>query len=257
MNRIDNLFKQKPNNILSIYFTAGHPTFESPVEIITELQNNGVDLIEIGMPFSDPLADGPVIQKSSQIALNHGMSIRKLFVQLKEIRKTINIPLLLFGYLNPVLQYGFERFCKEASEIGIDGLILPDLPQIEYIEHYKIIVEKYNLRFIFLISPETSDERVQILDNTGSGFNYIVSSSSTTGAKEKIIEQQKSYFERINKLNLKLPKLIGFGISNNESYVAACKQANGVIIGSAFVNAIDRSSNLKNTIQDFVTMIRG
>ncbi|MFC2136854.1 tryptophan synthase subunit alpha [Bacteroidota bacterium] len=257
MNRIDTLFREKQNNILSIYFTAGHPTFESTVEIIKELQNNGVDLIEIGMPFSDPLADGPVIQKSSQVALNNGMSIRKLFAQLKEIRETINIPLILFGYLNPVLQYGFEKFCQDASEIGIDGLILPDLPPKEYMEHYKNIVEKYNLKFIFLISPETSNERVEILDSTGSGFNYIVSSSSTTGAKEKIIEQQKAYFERINSLNLKLPKLIGFGISNNESYLNACKQANGVIIGSAFVNAIDEAKDLKSTIKDFVNMIRG
>ena len=257
MNRIDQLFKTKQNNILSIYFTAGHPTFDSTAEIITELQNNGVDLIEIGMPFSDPLADGPVIQKSSQVALNNGMSLQKLFVQLKDIRKSINIPLILMGYLNPVLQYGFEKFCKDASELGIDGLILPDLPQKEYDEHFKEIVEKYNLKFIFLISPETSNERVKLLDSIGTGFNYIVSSSSTTGAKEKIIEQQKAYFERINSLGLKLPKLIGFGISNNESYENACKQANGVIIGSAFVNAIDETNDLNKTIKDFVKMIRG
>jgi len=257
MNRIDKLFKEKQQNILSIYFTAGHPAANSPVEIITELQHNGVDLIEIGMPFSDPLADGPVIQKSSQVALNNGMSIRKLLSQLKDIRKTIHIPLILFGYLNPVFQYGFEKFCKDASEIGIDGLILPDLPQKEFDEHYKEIVEKFNLKFIFLISPETSNERVILLDNLGTGFNYIVSSSSTTGAKDKIVEKQKSYFERINSLNLKLPKLIGFGMSNNESYVNACKQANGVIIGSAFVNAIDKTNDLKTTIKDFIKMIRG
>ncbi len=256
MNRIDKLFEEKKENILSIYFTAGHPTFESTIEIIQELEKNGVDLIEIGMPFSDPLADGPIIQKSSQIALNNGMSLKKLFLQLKNIRKSVKMPLLLMGYLNPVIQYGFSKFCQEVSNLGIDGLILPDLPLKEYTEHYKSVVEKHNLKFIFLISPETSNDRIKLIDHTGSGFNYIVSSSSTTGPKENIIEKQQDYFIRINNLNLKLPKLIGFGISDNKTYISACKYANGVIIGSAFVRAIDENKDLKNTIKNFIFNIK-
>ena len=256
MNRTDQLFQDKKENILSIYFTAGHPALESTVEIIQELENNGVDLIEIGMPFSDPLADGPIIQKSSQVALNNGMSIKKLFEQLKEIRKNVSIPLLLMGYINPVFQYGFERFCRDAAAIGIDGLILPDLPLKEYNEQYKSIVEMNNLRFVFLISPETSNERVKLLDETGSGFCYIVSSSATTGPKENIIEKQSAYFNRINGLGLKLPKIIGFGISDNKSYKSACQYANGVIIGSAFVKAIDGGGDLKNIIKEFIFSIR-
>lgn len=257
MNRIDKLFQEKQNNILSIYFTAGHPTLDSTSDIIKCLDKNGVDLVEIGMPFSDPLADGPVIQKSSQVALKNGMSLKVLFKQLKNIRTNCDIPLLLMGYLNPVLRYGFENFCKDARKAGIDGLILPDLPYDEYIETYKEVVDKNKLKFIFLISPETSNERVKLLNDTGSGFNYIVSSSSTTGVKEKVIESKVEYFERINSLGLSLPKLIGFGISNKESFDSACKHANGVIIGSAFVKAIDDCKKPTKKIKSFVKSIKG
>ncbi|MBN2520194.1 MAG: tryptophan synthase subunit alpha, partial [Bacteroidales bacterium] len=176
--------------------------------------------------------------------------------QLENIRKSVKIPLLLMGYLNPVIQYGFNKFCQDTSNIGVDGLILPDLPLKEYIEHYKTSVEKHNLKFIFLISPETSNDRIKLIDQTGSGFNYVVSSSSTTGPKENIIEKQQEYFKRINTLNLKLPKLIGFGISDNKTYTNACKYANGVIIGSAFVRAIDENKDLKKTIKNFIFYIK-
>lgn len=256
MNRIDSLFKEKQNNILSIYFTAGHPTLESTVEIITELEKNGVNLIEIGMPFSDPLADGPVIQHSAQTALENGMSLSKLFNQLKNIRQTVNIPLILMGYINPILQYGFENFCKKANETGIDGLILPDIPLNEYVKHYKEIVEKYNLKFIFLISPETNNNRMKLIDETGSGFNYIVSSSSTTGAKEIIADAQEAYFKKISESNLQNPCIIGFGISNNETFSKACQYVNGAIIGSAFVKALEiGKEDIKGSIKKFVEFI--
>ena len=255
MNRIDQLFRQKKQNILSIYFTAGHPALNSTVLIIEELEKNGADMIEIGMPFSDPLADGPVIQHSSHVALKNGMSINLLFEQLKPIREKVNLPLLLMGYLNPVLRYGFDRFCSDASAIGIDGFILPDLPLLEYNETYRKTVEGNNLNFSFLFSPETSNQRAQMLDEAGRGFNYIVASSSTTGMKDKILDAQVDYFKRIQSLKLKNPSLIGFGISNHETYKKACQYANGVIIGSAFVKALQGGSNLQEKIKRFVEKI--
>ena len=256
MNRIDKLFKEKQNNILSVYFTAGHPELELTCEIIRQAEKNGVDMIEIGMPFSDPLADGPVIQHSSQIALKNGMSLNKLFEQLKDIRKDVQIPLLLMGYLNPVYRYGIERFLEKAKEIGIDGIILPDLPVIEYIEEYKKIFEATGLYNIFLVTPETSNERLRVLDDETKGFIYMVSSSSTTGARDNIQRSQEEYFERVKKLNLKNPKVVGFGISNKETFNKACEYANGAIIGSAFVKTLENENlNVKERIASFIGSI--
>jgi len=253
MKRIDKLFKEKQNNILSIYFTAGHPTLDSTGEIIHELEKNGVDMIEIGMPFSDPLADGPEIQKSGKTALKNGMSLNLLFEQLKDIRKTVNIPLLLMGYLNPVFQYGIEKFIAKASNTGIDGVILPDIPVYEYLDDYKPIFKKHNVHNIFLVTPETSNDRIKLLDKESYGFIYMVSASSTTGAKNTIAQSQEGYFQRVKNLDLNNPKVVGFGISNHETYTKACKYANGAIIGSAFVNVLDKGGkDLKNKISSFV-----
>ena len=257
MNRIDQLFSQKKNNILSVYFTAGFPERDDTVAIINELEACGVDLIEIGMPFSDPLADGPVIQKSSQAALQNGMSIKLLFEQLSGIRKKVNIPLILMGYINPVLRYGVERFCQQAAETGIDGIILPDLPLYEYNVLYRKYFEVNGLHNILLITPQTSDERVKAIDQDGSGFIYMVSSSATTGAKSEIAAGQEQYFKRIAALPLTKPKLIGFGISSHETFTKACRYAHGAIIGSAFIRALEGEGSLKERIRGFVKMVRG
>jgi len=256
MNRINQLFQQKKSNILSIYFTAGHPQLETPIAILSELEKSGVDMVEIGMPFSDPLADGIVIQDSSTKALKNGMSIKILFSQLKDIRNNSKIPLLLMGYLNPVLQFGVEKFCIKCKEIGIDGIILPDLPLDEYQEKYKQVFDKYDLRFIFLITPQTTDERIKMIDSLSNGFIYMVSSASTTGAKGTIAEKQIEYFNKIKSLNLKNPLIIGFGISNKETFTYACRYANGAIIGSAFVKMINNSENLKLDIPRFISEIK-
>jgi tryptophan synthase alpha chain len=257
MNRIDQLFQQRKNNILSVYFTAGHPELTSAVDILHELQTSGTDMVEIGMPFSDPLADGPVIQDSSSKALKNGMSIKLLFEQLKEIRKKVHIPLLLMGYINPVLQYGVEKFCKKCREVGIDGVILPDLPINEYQENFSRYFEENDIRFIFLITPQTSVERVRHIDSISKGFIYMVSSSSTTGAKGTIAEKQIEYFERIRSLNLKNPLAIGFGISNYETFQRACAYANGAIIGSAFVKMLNDTPDWKKGIGEFVKQVKG
>jgi tryptophan synthase alpha chain len=255
MNRINKLFQEKKEQILSVYFTAGYPQLEDTVPLIQELEKNGVDLIEIGMPFSDPVADGPVIQHSSLIALQNGMSIRKLFDQLKDIRKTVKIPLILMGYINPVLQFGVEAFCRKCKEVGIDGLIIPDLPMDVYKEEFQAIFEANNLHNIFLITPQTSDERLRVIDDISSGFIYMVSSNSTTGAKTSVSDFQKQYFERVKELQLKNPRLIGFGISNAETFANACQYANGAIIGSAFVKALDGSGTLAKKVSDFINSI--
>ena len=255
MNRIDNLFQEKRNNILSVFFTAGHPNLNDTLSIIKELEASGADMIEIGMPFSDPLADGPVIQKTSEQALKNGMSLNLLFEQLKDIRKSVKIPLLLMGYLNPVYKYGIERFAKKCSDIGIDGLILPDLPVNEYLRDFKQLFEAENLHNIFLITPQTSDARVQQIDEITHGFIYMVSSASTTGTKVGISQQQKTYFKRIESLNLQSPRLIGFGIKDKASFENACHYANGAIIGSAFVNALEQNENLEQNIKSFIESI--
>jgi tryptophan synthase alpha chain len=254
-NRINQLFQDKKENILSVYFTAGYPQVNDTVEIIKTLEKNGVDLIEIGMPFSDPVADGPVIQNSSTVALRNGMSIKQLFEQLKSIRQTVNIPLILMGYLNPVIQFGLEAFCKKCQEVGIDGLILPDLPVSVYQEEYKELFEQYGLHNILLITPQTSDARIQEIDKASGGFIYMVSSSSTTGTKDKVSDFHEDYFNRVNQLKLNNPRLIGFGISNQETFENACKYASGAIIGSAFVKALEQDKTLEEKISAFVNRI--
>jgi tryptophan synthase alpha chain len=254
-NRINKLFQQKKERILSVYFTAGYPELSDTQIIITELVKNGVDLIEIGMPFSDPVADGPVIQHSSMVALQNGMSVKKLFSQLENIRQTIDIPLILMGYINPVIQYGVEAFCKKCNEIGIDGLIVPDLPPSVYMEEYKDIFEANNLHNIFLITPQTDEERLHEIDDISTGFIYMVSSNATTGAKTSVSQFQKSYFERIRSMNLNNPRLIGFGISNADTFNEACQYAHGAIIGSAFVKALDGPASLENKISGFINSI--
>lgn len=254
-NRINQLFQDKKENILSVYFTAGYPQLDNTVTIIENLVENGVDLIEIGMPFSDPVADGPVIQHSSLVALHNGMTIKKLFEQLQDIREKVNIPLILMGYLNPVVQFGVERFCQKCAEVGIDGLILPDLPLNEYQEEYQPLFEKYNLHNILLITPQTSEKRLLQIDEASSGFIYMVSSSSTTGVKNNVSDFHQDYFERILRMDLKNPRLIGFGISNRETFENACKYAQGAIIGSAFVKALDGEITLDEKISNFVKSI--
>ncbi len=254
-NRINILFQEKKERILSVYFTAGYPDLENTVPVIQALVKNGVDLIEVGMPFSDPVADGPVIQHSSLVSLQNGMSIRKLFDQLTDIRKTVKIPLLLMGYINPVLQYGVEAFCRKCNEIGIDGLIIPDLPLEVYEEEFKTIFETNNLHNILLITPQTSDKRLRLIDDLSSGFIYMVSSNATTGARSNVSEFQKQYFERINSVGLKNPRLIGFGISNAETFENAVQYASGAIIGSAFVKALNGPGSLDQKISGFIHTI--
>ncbi|MGQ8337115.1 tryptophan synthase subunit alpha [Sunxiuqinia sp. A32] len=254
-NRINQLFKDKKENILSVYFTAGYPQLEDTVSIIEGLVAKGVDLIEIGMPFSDPVADGPVIQNSSTVALENGMSIKKLFQQLSEIRNKVRIPLILMGYLNPVIQFGVENFCKKCQEVGIDGLILPDLPLSVYQDDYQSIFEQYGLHNILLITPQTSEKRVKEIDDASRGFIYMVSSSSTTGAKSSVSDFHEDYFERIKQMELNNPRLIGFGISNYETFQNACKYAQGAIIGSAFVKALDQPITLDERISGFVNTV--
>ena len=254
-NRINQLFLSKKENILSVYFTAGYPALNETVPIIEGLEKNGVDLIEVGMPFSDPVADGPVIQHSSHAALQNGMAVKILFEQLKTVRDRVKIPLILMGYLNPVIQFGVENFCKKCAETGIDGLILPDLPLVEYKERFKKVFDQYGLHNILLITPQTSEKRIREIDEASSGFIYMVSSSSTTGIKDKVSDFHQEYFERIRNMHLKNPRLIGFGISNRETFANACKYAEGAIIGSAFVKALDKHITLEEKISTFVKTI--
>lgn len=252
MNRINQKL-QEDKKLLSIYFTAGYPNIDDTVSIIQNLENNGVDMIEIGLPFSDPLADGPTIQASSTQALKNGMTTELLFNQLKDIRKSVTIPLIIMGYFNPMLQYGVEAFCKKCQEIGIDGLIIPDLPVDVYHDEYKSTFEKYGLINVFLITPQTSDERIRYIDSISNGFIYMVSSASTTGAKTGFGDEQTKYFERIANMNLKNPQIVGFGISNNETFTQATKYAKGAIIGSAFVKHVTNEGI--HTIDMFVKKI--
>lgn len=244
MNRIHQKLKED-KKLLSIYFTAGYPSLNDTASIIQELENSGVDMIEIGLPFSDPLADGPTIQASSTKALKNGMTTEILFDQIKNIRHSVSIPLIIMGYFNPVLQYGVEAFCKKCQEIGIDGLILPDLPVDVYDEKYKAIFNRYGLINVFLITPQTSDERIRYIDSVSNGFIYMVSSASTTGAKTGFGDEQTSYFKRISNMNLKNPQIVGFGISNNDTFMQATKYSKGAIIGSAFIKHITNEGILK------------
>jgi len=254
-HRIDQLFQQKKGNILSVYYTAGFPQLDNTVRVAAYLQQAGADLIEIGMPYSDPLADGPTIQDSSQRALDSGMSIKVLLEQLQDIRSTVDIPLILMGYLNPVIQYGVEKFCEQCQHIGVDALIIPDLPMQAYLNEYKELFESYGLYNIFLITPQTSEERIRLIDEHSHGFIYMVSSASVTGAKGNITEQQIDYFNRIQAMQLRHPQLIGFGISNQETFQQACQYAQGAIIGSAFIKVLADSKDLKKDITAFIDSI--
>lgn len=255
MNRIDQAFADKKDHLLNVYFTAGYPKLDDTLRIAKALEEGGADLIELGLPFSDPVADGPTIQESSTKALENGMSIKLLFEQLKDLRKSVTVPVLLMGYINPVLQFGFEKFCQKCQEVGVDGLILPDLPMYEYEELYQDTLRKYGLYNVFLITPQTSEERIKKIDDLSSGFIYMVSSASITGAKAGITSQQISYFQKVKELNLKNRKLIGFGISNNETFEKACAYADGAIVGSAFIKQLEADSSDK-AIKEFVHALK-
>jgi len=253
MNRIDQKF-QEDKKLLSIYFSAGHPNLEDTVPILKNLQAAGVDMVEIGLPFSDPLADGPTIQESSTKALRNGMTTEKLFSQLENIREHITIPLVLMGYFNPMMQYGIEKFCQRCEAIGIDGLIIPDLPVDVYHEEYKSLFDQHGLYNMFLITPQTPEERIRYIDEVSNGFIYMVSSASVTGAKNTFGQIQTDYFDRIAKMELSTPTVVGFGISNAETYQAATTHSKGAIIGSAFIQFLEKEGVDK--IGDFVSFIR-
>jgi tryptophan synthase, alpha subunit len=244
MNRLKTLLEKKNNNLLSVYFTAGFPRLDSTTEIITELCRGGADVIEVGIPFSDPMADGPVIQHSGTVALRNGMTLRLLLDQVEEARaKNPDTPFVAMGYLNPIMQMGAEAFFKRAKEAGIDGVIIPDLPFATYMSDYKALSEKYDLPVIMLITPETSEERIRLIDEHCDGFIYMVSAASTTGARDRFTAPQLDYFKRIDGLELKHPRLIGFGISNKTTYDEACRYSSGAIIGSQFIKLLESEPN--------------
>ena len=243
MNRINKLFATKEQGILSLYFCAGHPTLESTAQIIRTLEKKGVDMIEVGIPFSDPMADGPVIQDAATKALRNGMTLKLLFEQLSDIRKDVTMPLVFMGYLNPIYQYGYEAFFKKCNEIGIDGVIIPDLPFKDYLETVKPIADNYDVRIIMLITPETSDDRIRFIDDNTDGFIYMVSSAATTGAQKEFDRQKQVYFNHVNGMNLKHPRMIGFGISNKQTLESAQANAAGCIIGSKFVQLLEQFGN--------------
>ena len=254
MNRIQQLFSHKKQNILNVYCTAGYPKLDSTLYMMQALQNNGADLIELGMPYSDPLADGPVIQESGAVAIENGMTIAVLFEQLKSFRTDIKVPVILMGYMNPVLQYGFEKFCKDAAAVGVDGLILPDLPEYEFETEYGTIIKKYGLDFIFLVTPETREERLRKLDALSTGCLYAVSSSSTTG-NEKDFNAVELYLQRLQTMQLKNPVLVGFGIKDKVTFASACKYANGAIIGSAYIKTLEGKEDLEMATKEFLENI--
>ncbi|WP_373056988.1 tryptophan synthase subunit alpha [Zunongwangia sp. H14] len=254
MNRISKKL-QEDKKLLSIYFTAGYPEPEDTVKIIKDLEKSGVDFIEIGLPFSDPLADGPTIQESSTKALKKGMTTNRLFKQLEGIRESVEIPLIIMGYFNPILQYGVEKFCRKCEETGIDGLIIPDLPVDVYNEEYRAIFEKYGLQNIFLITPQTSEERIRFIDSVSNGFIYMVSTASVTGSTKGFSDETKSYFKRIDGMKLKNPQIVGFGISDNETFQQATQYAKGAIIGSAFIKHLNKTGT--ESIEDFVKSVKG
>ena len=255
-NRIKELFASRKNGILSMYYTGGFPSLSATVGIAESLASAGTDIIEIGIPYSDPVADGPTIQASNTIALRNGMRLSKLLDQVKEIRSKVEIPIILMGYINPVLQYGIEKFVRDASDAGVDGVILPDLPMDEYIDQYKALFDSANIINTFLISPTTSDERIRKIDAVSDGFIYAVSASSITGARGKFEKQQLDYFERLTKMKLRNPYLIGFGISNHETFTTASKYGAGAIVGSAFVDVLKNSKDLTTDITQFVKSLK-
>jgi tryptophan synthase alpha chain len=254
MSRIKTLFDKKKGNVLNVYCTAGFPELDSTLEVMQALQENGADLIELGMPYSDPLADGEVIQKSSSRALHNGMNLQLLFSQLKSMRPQITVPVILMGYMNPVLQYGFEKFCADAAAAGVDGLILPDLPEYEFENEYGKIIHSHGLDFIFLVTPETTPERVVKLDSLSSGFLYAVSSSSTTGSSKNMTDVS-GFLQRLNSYGLKNPVLVGFGIKDSETFRAASKYANGAIIGTAYIRAIEGAQDIREATKQFLSSV--
>ena len=253
MNRINKTLNQD-KKLLSIYFTAGFPQLEDTVPILEQLQEVDVDMIELGLPFSDPLADGPTIQESSTQALRNGMTTDKLFKQLEGIRDRIHVPLIVMGYFNPMMQYGVERFCKRCQEVGVDGLIIPDLPADVYHEQYHSLFQQYGLLNMFLITPQTPDERIRYIDQVSEGFIYMVSSAATTGAQGSFGDAQLHYFQRIADMKLQSKLLVGFGISNTETYQAAVAHSQGAIIGSAFIKHLEANGN--QSVQEFIKTIR-
>lgn len=254
MNRLTSLFAQKKNNVLNVYCTAGYPQLNSTLTVMKALQQHGADLIELGMPYSDPLADGPVIQASGLKALQNGMTIAQLFEQLKDFRKDISVPVVLMGYLNPLLQYGFEKFCSRAAEVGIDGLIIPDIPMFEYEKEYAATIKKYGLDFIFLVTPETSEERIRKLDSLSTGFLYAVSSSSITGS-DKDFSAVEIYLQKLQGMGLQNPILVGFGIKDRETFSTAARYTAGAIIGSAYIKALENSKDVEASTKVFLEAI--
>lgn len=256
-NRIIELFQTKKQNLLSVFYTAGFPNLNDTVAIAIALEKAGADIIEIGVPFSDPIADGPVIQESNNIALQNGMTVKLLLEQVAEIRKTVKLPIVLMGYLNPIMQFGVKAFCEAASKAGVDGLILPDMPMIEFENSYRTMFEANNLCNTFLISPTTSEERIRKIDDATNGFIYAVSSSSTTGAKNDFTTDQMDYFKKLSQLNLKNPFLIGFGISNHETFSTACQYGAGAIVGSAFISLLKSNPDISLCVSRFVQNVKG
>ena len=248
MNRINELFANKKQGILSLYFCAGHPKLENTADTIRAIEKNGIDMIEVGIPFSDPMADGPVIQDAASKALRNGMSLRKLFSQLEDIRKDVSIPLVLMGYMNPICHFGYEAFFQECQRIGIDGVIMPDLPFRDYHEEVKPIADRYDVRVIMLITPETSDERIRFIDQNTDGFIYMVSSAAVTGAQKEFDEAKQAYFNKVNQMNLRNPRMIGFGISNKQTLESAQANAAGAIIGSKFVTLLDEEQDAQKAL---------
>ena len=262
MSRLEKIFATKSDHLLNVYCTAGYPHLHSTLEVMKALQEHGADIIELGMPYSDPLADGPVIQQSSSVALANGMTIAILFEQLRGFRNEIHLPVILMGYMNPVMQYGFERFCADAASVGVDGLILPDLPEYEFENEYGELIKKHGLDFIFLVTPETSEERVKKLDSLSSGFLYAVSSSSTTGkdmskAGAEAAEDPGGYLSRLKSMQLKNPVLVGFGIRDKAGFEAICRVAAGGIIGSAYIKVLENSTGVNASTKSFISSILG
>lgn len=255
MNRINQLFQYKSSAILSVYFTAGYPQLNDTLPVLEALQANGVDLVEIGIPFSDPMADGIVIQESGHQALQNGMNLQLLFDQLGSVRPAIHLPLVMMGYLNPVMQFGFHKFCSECKRVGVDGMIIPDLPMDDYLSEYKAIAESFGLKFIFLITPETSEERIRIIDEQTDGFIYMVSSAAVTGT-QKSFDSREAYFQRIAAMNLRNPRLIGFGVSNKATLEMVNRYASGAIVGSAFIKSLQTGCSISEAVQALLWQLK-
>ncbi len=255
MNRIDNLFATKSKNILSVYYPAGFPNLDDTYTILGELQGQGVDMVELGIPFSDPMADGVVIQQASTKALSNGISLKKLFSQIENMRPDITIPVLLMGYLNPILHYGFEAFCADCQRVGVDGVIIPDLPFKEYLSDFKSVAEHYGLKVVMFISPETSEERIHLIDTQASGFIYMVSTAGTTGARGSFVGSGDDYFQRVNSMELNHPRLIGFGVSNKETFDSASSASSGAIIGSHFVKLLGSCDSVPSAVSQLLADI--